>query len=130
MCCALSLRAVPWYPFRVLSRREASQSSGHPVLLCGIYDRNYRPLLHVLCPVLLRTSVGPPLRSSVILLQGHLGPPVSQARVEEWVGRERGYRPIRCHVSVCRGQGREWRGGREQGDVLHELCHEYGKIPT
>ena len=128
VCATLSLCAFPWYPFRLHSRGEAGESSRHPILLRGVDDRDDCPLLHVLCPVLLRASVGSPLRSSVLLLQGYLSTPVSQARVEERVGRERRYCPVRCYISIRRGQGEERRGSREQGNVLYELCHEYGTV--
>ena len=130
MCVYLtpSFRTFPRYPFRVHPRGETGESSRHPILLRGVYDRDDRPLLHVLCPVILRASVGSPLRGSVLLLQGYLGASVSQARVEERVGRERRHRPIRCYIPIRRGQGEERRGCCEQGDILHELRHEYGAV--
>ena len=63
-------------------------------------------------------------------MHGYLGTSVSQARLEERVGGERRYCPIRCYISIRRGQGEEWRGSCKQGDVLYELCHEYGMVST
>jgi len=46
------------------------------------------------------------------------------------MGRERRYCPVRCYISIRRGQGEERRGSREQRNILYELCHEYGKVST